>query len=97
MMHQIVTFEVKREGIEAARTAVATYADEVTRKEGGTAFFHAYQESEKPSRFVLVMGFRVASAVQYHEGTAWAKKLREALAPLLLAPMESRALTALSG
>ena len=96
MMHRMVTFQVRREGLDKARAAVAAYADEVGRKEGGTAFFHAYQDAQDPTRFVLLMAFRVASAEQYHEGTAWAKKWREAMAPLLAAPVDARTLQAVT-
>ena len=97
MMHQMVTFEVRREGVDAVRAALAAYADEVKRKEGGTAFFHAYQDEKTPTRFVLLMAFRVASAAQYHEGTAWAKKFREGAAPHLVGAMETRALAPVAG
>ncbi len=92
MMHRIETFEVRKEGLDAARKAVAAFADEVGRKEGGTASFLALQETDAPTRFALVMAFRVPSAAQYHDGTAWAKRFRETIAPLCVQPPEARSL-----
>jgi len=92
MNHRLVSFEVRREAVDEARKALAAYADEVGRKEGGTAFFHAYQDKDAPQRFTLVMAFRVASAESYHDGTAWAKRFRETVTPLCVAPMQTRAI-----
>ena len=92
MMHRIETFEVRKEVLDEARKLVVAYADEVGRKEGGTASFVALQETDHPTRFALVMAFRVPSAAQYHDGTAWAKRFREAMAPLCVRAPEARAL-----
>lgn len=95
MIHRLVSFEVRREAAQQARDALAAFADEVGRKEGGTAFFHAYEEQDAPGRFHMLMAFRVASAAQYHDGTAWAKRFRDALAPLVTQPLQTRALAPL--
>jgi (4S)-4-hydroxy-5-phosphonooxypentane-2,3-dione isomerase len=97
MMHRIETFEVRREHVDAARKLVAAFADEVGRKEGGTASFLALQQADAPTRFVLVMAFRVPSAAQYHDGTAWGKRFRAELAPLCSQPVEARAMEPVQG
>ena len=92
MMTRIETFEVRKESLDAAKKAVLAFADEVGRKEGGTARFEALQESDHPTRFALVMAFRVPSAAQYHAGTAWRTRFRETIGPMCSAPVEAKTL-----
>lgn len=92
MIHRIETFEVRKESVDAAKKAVLAFADEVGRKEGGTARFEALHETDRPTRFTLVMAFRVPSAAQYHDGTAWRKRFREAIGPMCSAPPEAKTL-----
>lgn len=96
MIHRIETFEVRKEALDAAKKATLAFADEVGRKEGGTARFEALQDAQAPTRFVLVMSFRVASAATYHDGTAWRKRFVETLAPLCTTPLAARTLAPVS-
>lgn len=88
-------FEVRKESVPQASAAVKAFVDEVTRKEGGTARFEAYQAAEAPTRFVLVMAFRVQSADDYHQKTAWRKRFVEAITPLCTVPLSVEALSPL--
>ncbi|HUR69983.1 MAG TPA: antibiotic biosynthesis monooxygenase [Candidatus Thermoplasmatota archaeon] len=89
MITKLARYEVRREGVEKAVSATKTFADEVRRKEGGTARYDVFHEAGDGTRFLHIMTFRVASAEQYHEKTAWHKAFSEAMKPLLAKPVET--------
>lgn len=93
MLHRVLRFEVKREGLADAIAAVQTLVDEVGRKEGGTAVFQAFQDKDAPTRFTLWMAFRVPTALNYHQGTAWQKAFLAKMGPLFVAPPVATELT----
>lgn len=86
MITRVLRYEVRKEAVPDALAATKAFVDEVARKEGGTASYKAYQSKENPGRFLHVMVFRVASAEQYHQGTAWHKKFQAAIGPLCTSP-----------
>ena len=85
MMMKIARYEVRREAVPQALAAVKEFVDQVKRKEGGTARYEAYQSTDG-THFTHIMAFRVASAEQYHQKTAWSKKFVETLYPLCVTP-----------
>lgn len=85
MICRFATYEVKKESLPAAIAAVASYVDEVGRKEGGTATYKAYHH-EGTGRFTHYMEFRTPSAMDYHQKTAWSKRFHETILPHCLAP-----------
>lgn len=87
MITKLARYEVRKESVPQATAAIREFVDQVKRKEGGTARYDAWQ-SVDGARFTHLMVFRVASAEQYHQKTAWAKKFHEALTPLLAKPFE---------
>ena len=80
MIVRHLRYSVRREAAADALAAARAYADEVNRKEGGTARYEVYHGKEDPTRFVHVMAFRTPSAEDYHRKTAWAKAFQEKLA-----------------
>lgn len=86
MITRTLRIDVRKEGQEQAAEITRAFVDEVSRKEGGVASYRCYRAKETPTRFLHVMTFRVASAVEYHKGTAWNKKFSAALAPLCATP-----------
>lgn len=85
MITKLAHFEVRREAIPQAVAAVKAFVDEVKRKEGGTARYEAYQSGDG-TQFTHVISFRVASAEQYHQKTAWHKRFHETIGPLCTKP-----------
>ena len=81
MLHRLMTYEVRKEAVPQALELARAFADEVGRKEGGTAKYQVFQDAAQPTRFVHLMAFRVPSAEDYHKKTAWHKRFTEALAP----------------
>jgi quinol monooxygenase YgiN len=87
MITKLARYEVHKGSVPQATAAVREFVDQVKRKEGGTARYEAWQSADG-TQFTHLMAFRVASAEQYHQKTAWAKKFHETLAPLLAKPFE---------
>lgn len=86
VLHKLGTFEVRTESLDEALELVRAFADEVGRKEGGTAGCEFYQDAARPTRFLHHLRFRVASAEDYHNKTAWRKRFHDALLPLCTQP-----------
>lgn len=82
MIVKHLRYQVRKEGIDAALAATRAFVDEVTRKEGGTAKYEAFQHKDDPTRFTHLMSFRTPSAEDYHRKTAWNKAFLEKLGPL---------------
>ncbi|HWG91179.1 MAG TPA: antibiotic biosynthesis monooxygenase [Candidatus Thermoplasmatota archaeon] len=97
MIHRFARFEVKKEHLPAALTAIKAFVDEVGRKEGGTATYKSFQDTEHPTRFLHYMVFRVASAEDYHKKTAWHKRFLETLGPLCTEPYQVAPATLVAG
>lgn len=97
MLHRLLTYEVRKESLPQAVALAQAFIDEVTRKEGGTARYVAFQETAQPTRFVHHMTFRVQSAEDYHLKTAWRKRFVEALQPMCSSPPLVTALTPVAG
>lgn len=86
MITRALRYEVRKEALEQATEATRAFLDEVKRKEGGVASYHCYRAKAAPTRFLHLATFRVASAVDYHQGTAWHKRFLAAIGPLCTAP-----------
>jgi len=82
MIHKLVSYQVRKDVVPQALAAVRAFADEVNRKEGGTAKYEAWQGKEDPTRFTHHMAFRTPSAEKYHQTTPWCKAFVAALHPL---------------
>lgn len=81
MIRKLANYEVRKEELPMVLEAVRAFVDEVSRKEGGTAAYRAYQHKDEPTRFTHYMEFRTPSAEEYHRKTAWAKRFTETLYP----------------
>ena len=86
MIIKLARYQVRHDAVPQALELVKTFVDEVTRKEGGTAKYEAYQHKAEPTRFTHFMAFRTPSAEQYHQKTAWSKAFVEKLHPLCVEP-----------
>ena len=65
----IVNIHIKQESIEPFRQATLENARH-SRKEPGVMRFDLLQQSDDPSRFVLIEGYRDQAAVAAHKETA---------------------------
>jgi quinol monooxygenase YgiN len=78
-----VQVHVKPEHIEAFKLATIENASNSV-KEPGIARFDVVQQSDDPSRFVLVEAYRDTEATAHHKATAhyhaWAEKVADMLA-----------------
>lgn len=85
---RFVRFEVRKESLPQALTAIKAYVDEVNRKEGGTATYKTFQDADHPTRFTQFMVFRTPAGEEYHRKTAWYKKFNETVGPLCVGAPE---------
>jgi quinol monooxygenase YgiN len=76
---------VKPDCIEAFKEATIENARN-SRKEPGIARFDVIQQTDDPTRFVLVEVYRTAAATTAHKGTAHYAAWRERAEPLMAAP-----------
>jgi (4S)-4-hydroxy-5-phosphonooxypentane-2,3-dione isomerase len=84
-----VHVHVKPDAIESFRAASLTNASSSVR-EPGVARFDVIQETEDPTRFVLVEVYRDAAAVLAHKETAHYREWRDAVAPLMAEPRTAK-------
>ncbi len=83
-----VHVQVKPEAVAAFTAATLENARHSVR-EPGIARFDVIQQSDDPTRFVLVEVYRHAEAPARHKETAHYAKWRDAVAPLMAAPRTS--------
>ena len=83
-----VHVHVKTDCVEAFRAATIENARESV-KEPGIARFDVVQQSDDPTRFVLVEVYRTADAPAKHKETAHYAKWRDTVAPMMAEPRTS--------
>jgi len=83
-----VHVRVKPDSVEAFRQATRENAEQSVR-EPGIARFDVVQESEDPTRFVLVEAYRDAQAPAAHKETAHYKRWRDAVTDMMAEPRSS--------
>ena len=83
-----VHVRVKPEAIEAFRAATLANA-RASVQEPGIARFDIAQQTDDPTRFVLVEVYRSADAPARHKETAHYAAWRDAVAPLMAEPRSS--------
>lgn len=83
-----VHVHVKPEWVEQFRQASIENAEQ-SLKEAGIARFDVLQQSDDPTRFVLVEAYRSAEAPARHKETAHYAKWRDAVAPMMAEPRSS--------
>jgi len=83
IMH--VSVQVKREYIEAFRTATIENAGNSVQ-EPGVARFDVIQQIDDPTRFVLVEVYRTAEAPARHKETAHYLKWRDSVTEMMATP-----------
>jgi (4S)-4-hydroxy-5-phosphonooxypentane-2,3-dione isomerase len=83
-----VQVQVKPECIEAFRAATVANA-RASRREPGVARFDVVQQTDDPTRFVLVECYRTPEAPAAHKATAHYAKWRDAVAEMMAAPRSS--------
>ena len=84
-----VHVHVKPESIDAFREATLANASQSV-KEPGIARFDVVQDTEEPTRFVLVEAYRTAEAPAAHKQTAHYLTWRDTVAPMMAEPRTSR-------
>jgi autoinducer 2-degrading protein len=89
MLAVLVSIEVHAEQIEAFRAATVDNARH-SREEPGIARFDVVQQQDDPTRFLLVEVYRTLDAPARHKETAHYARWRDAVAPMMAAPRQSR-------
>ncbi len=79
---------VKPQFVEPFKQATVENAAE-SLKEAGIARFDVVQQSDDPTRFVLVEVYRTAEAPGRHKETAHYQRWRDAVAPMMAEPRSS--------
>ena len=83
-----VHVHVKPECVEAFANATLANA-EASRREPGIARFDVVQQTDDPTRFVLVEVYRTPSAPAAHKETAHYATWRDTVAPMMASPRTS--------
>lgn len=88
-MHIVhVHVHVKPNMVEAFRNATLDNAENSVKEEG-VARFDVLQQTNNPTRFVLVEVYRTEEDAALHKETAHYKRWREAVAPMMARPRMS--------
>jgi autoinducer 2-degrading protein len=85
----LVQAHVRPERVEDFRQATTLNATE-SRKEAGVVRFDVVQESEDPTRFVLIEVFRSPAAAASHRETAHYLRWRDAVAEMMAEPRTNK-------
>ena len=83
-----VYVQVKPEHVEAFKAATIANAD-ASRREPGIARFDVMQQTDDPTRFVLVEAYRDASAPAAHKETKHYATWRDTVASMMATPRTS--------
>jgi autoinducer 2-degrading protein len=83
-----VQVHVKAEHLDAFKLATVANA-RASVQEPGIARFDVIQQSDDPTRFILVEVYRHASAPAAHKDTAHYATWRDAVAPMMASPRTS--------
>ncbi len=83
-----VRAQVKPESIEAFKAATLENAQQSVR-EPGIARFDVMQQTDDPTRFMLVEAYRTPDAPAKHKETAHYAKWRDTVAPMMAGPRSS--------
>ena len=82
MEHLFVSFKVKENKVEEAKTAIRKFVDEITRKEPGTVLYNCFQEKHDITTFVHTMTFESERAEEHHRHTTYVKEFVDKLYPM---------------
>jgi autoinducer 2-degrading protein len=85
----IVQVHVRPEDVEGFRAASLLNATE-SRREPGVLRFDVLQETDDPTRFVLIEVFREPAAAAAHRETAHYQRWRDTVAPMMAEPRSNR-------
>jgi len=85
----LVNAHVHPDRVEAFRQATLVNAGE-SRKEAGVVRFDVVQETDDPTRFVLIEVFRSPAAAAAHRETAHYQRWRDEVAPMMAEPRASK-------
>jgi quinol monooxygenase YgiN len=85
----LVNAHVHPDRVEDFRQATMLNASE-SRKEPGVVRFDVIEESDDPTRFVLIEVFRGVAAAAAHRETAHYQRWRDAVAEMMVEPRTSK-------
>jgi quinol monooxygenase YgiN len=85
MLIVLVHVHVLAEAVEMFKAATRANAS-ASRKEPGIARFDVIQQSDDPTRFVLIEVYRSPEAAAAHKETAHYKTWRDTVAPMMAEP-----------
>lgn len=88
MLVVFVHVRIKPESVDAFRQATLENARQSVL-EPGVARFDVCQQSDDPTRFVLIEAYRTADAPVQHKKTAHYAKWRDTVAPMMAEPRHS--------
>lgn len=83
-----VHVHVKSESVEAFKKATIANA-QASRKEAGVARFDLLQQSDDPTRFILIEAYRNGDAPAAHKETDHYKIWRDTVAPMMAESRQS--------
>ena len=82
MEHLFVSFKVKKNKVEEAKSAIRKFVDEITGKEPGTVLYNCFQEKSDDTSFIHTMTFESEKAEEHHRHTSYVKEFVDKLYPL---------------
>lgn len=82
MEHLFVSFKVKKNKVDEAKTAIRKFVDEITRKEPGTILYNCFQEKSDSASFIHMMTFESENAEEHHRHTNYEQEFVDKLYPL---------------
>lgn len=82
MEHLFVSFRVKKNKVEEAKSVIMKFVDEITGKEPGTVLYNCFQEKSDDTSFIHTMTFESEKAEDHHRNTSYVKEFVDKLYPI---------------
>ena len=82
MEHLFVSFKVKKNKVEEAKTAISKFIEEISNKEPGTVLYNCYQEKSDNTSFIHTMTFESEQAEEHHRHSSYVKEFVDKLYPI---------------
>lgn len=82
MEHVIIPFRVKSDSLDEAERVIKKFVFAVRENEPDTLVYRSFQDSEDPCKFIHIMTFKDATAMEHHRQTPYCLEFVKALYPL---------------
>jgi len=82
MIHKMVTYKVKKDSLDEAKTLVREFVENIKLNEEDTLLYRSLQQSDDPTKFVHFMSFQDDYAEEQHRKSNYCEEFTDSIYPL---------------